>query len=47
MREGVSSAAICVVNEEIYLIGGGPSVKIATEKVQVNRIQTRIGVTIN
>ncbi|XP_076802843.1 kelch-like protein 6 [Clavelina lepadiformis] len=35
MREGVSSAAVCACSEMIYVIGGGPSVKVSTEKVQV------------
>ena len=35
MREGVSSAAVCECNEKIYVIGGGPSVKVSSEKVQV------------
>lgn len=35
MREGVSSAAVCVGNDKIYVFGGGPSIKVATEKVQV------------
>ena len=37
MREGVSSAAVCACSEMIYVIGGGPSVKVSTEKVQVVR----------
>ena len=35
MMEGVSSAAVCECNGKIYVIGGGPSVKVSTDKVQV------------
>ena len=35
MKEGVSSAAVCECNEKIYVIGGGPSVKVSSDKVQV------------
>ncbi|XP_078494945.1 kelch-like protein 6 [Ciona intestinalis] len=35
MREAVSSAAVCESEDRIYVVGGGPSVRISTEKVQV------------
>jgi len=35
MKEGVSSAAVCECDEVIYVFGGGPSVRMASEKVQV------------
>uniref|UniRef100_H2YQY1 BTB domain-containing protein n=1 Tax=Ciona savignyi TaxID=51511 RepID=H2YQY1_CIOSA len=35
LREAVSSAAVCECKGRIYVIGGGPSVRISTEKVQV------------